>query len=317
MVDTAEFASDLNVARFVDKLLVENDPATRALLHSLLLEDWKKSGFNFRQLGKVRRQLIGGSARIAIQKAVVETLAANGQDVRLAERVLSNLVEIQRTFEHRYRDERMAADLCAMTMLREVGNLCAREGKNLDKCLHEILDVAIAIAGADKGNIQLLDSEAGLLIAAQRGFGPAFLKYFEYVGDGPSACAAAMRSGERVVVEDVMASEIFLGQPSMNTLIAEGMHAVISTPLMSSAGNVLGMISTHFRESHHPNAQELGLMDLPARQAVDYLERKRAEEIEEILVREIQHRSNNCYHPGYRTSNVFRQLFSGRGEESV
>lgn len=96
-----------------------------------MLEDWKKSGFNFKQLGKVRRQLIGGSARIAIQKAVVETLATNGQDVRLAERVLR--VEIQRTFEHRYRDERMAADLCAMTMLREVGNLCAREGKNLPR----------------------------------------------------------------------------------------------------------------------------------------------------------------------------------------
>jgi PAS domain S-box-containing protein len=98
--------------------------------------------------------------------------------------------------------ERMAADLRAMTLLREVGSLCAREGKNLDKCLQEILDAAIAIAGADKGNIQLLEPEAGvLMIAAQRGFGPAFLKYFEYVGDDPTACAAAMRSGERVIIE--------------------------------------------------------------------------------------------------------------------
>jgi len=89
--------------------------------------------------------------------------------------------------------QRMAADLWAMTTLREVGSLCAREGKNLDKCLHGILYAAIAIAGADKGNIQLLEPEAGVLtIAAQRGFGPAFLKYFECMRDGPSACSAAM-----------------------------------------------------------------------------------------------------------------------------
>ena len=59
------------------------------------------------RLGKLRRQMIGGSARIAIQKAVVETLAANGEDVRLAEGLLSNLVEIQRIFEERYRDAQM------------------------------------------------------------------------------------------------------------------------------------------------------------------------------------------------------------------
>jgi PAS domain S-box-containing protein len=205
--------------------------------------------------------------------------------------------------------ERMAADLQATTMLREVGSLCAREGKNLDKCLYELLDAAIAIAGADKGNIQLLEPESGmLLMAAQRGFGPAFLKYFEYVGDDPTACAAAMRSGERVIIEDVITSEIFVGQPSINVLIDAGVHAVISTPLISSRGNVLGTISTHFREPHHPRERELGLMDLLARQAADYLERKRAEEIEETLVREIQHRSNNQL---AIIQSIAQQTFSG------
>jgi hypothetical protein len=166
MVDTAQFVSDLNVARFVDRLREEHGPATRALSHGLSLEEWNKSGLNSRQLGKLRRQMIASSARIAIQKAVVGTLAANGQDVGLAEGVLSNLVEIQRIFEQRYRDERMAADLCAMTLLWGVGSLCAREGKNLDKCLHGIIDVGIAIAGADKRNIQLLEQEAVALTIA-------------------------------------------------------------------------------------------------------------------------------------------------------
>jgi two-component sensor histidine kinase len=197
------------------------------------------------------------------------------------------------TYKKRAR-ERMAADLWGMTMLREVGSLCTRQGENFDKCLHEILDAAIAIVGADKGNIQLLEPELGALtIAVQRGFGAAFLKYFEYVRDDPCACSAAMRSGERAIVEDVTTSEIFVGQRSMNVLIDEGVRAVIATPLMSSAGNVLGIISAHFGEPHRPGERELSLLDLLARQAADYLERNRAEEIEETLVREIQHRSNN------------------------
>jgi PAS domain S-box-containing protein len=190
--------------------------------------------------------------------------------------------------------EQMAADLWAMTMLREVGSRCAREGKNLDKCLYEILDTAIAIVRADKGNIQLFEPQAGVpRMAAQRGFSPAFLKYFEYVRSDPTAWAAAMRTGERIVVEDLTTSQAFIEQPLMNVLVDVGVRAVISTPLMSSTGNVLGMISTHFHESHRPTERELGLLDLLVRQAADYLERKRAEEIEESLVREIQHRSNN------------------------
>jgi PAS domain S-box-containing protein len=190
--------------------------------------------------------------------------------------------------------DRMEADLRAMTMLREVGSLCARDGRNLDKCLHEILDVAIAIAGADKGNIQLLEPEARVLtIAAHRGFGPTFLKYFQSVRDDPSACSAAMQLGQRIIVEDVTTSPIFVGQPSMNVLIDAGVRAVISTPLISSAGNLLGMISTHYCRPHRSNERELGLVDLLARQAADYLERKHAEEVQQILVRELEHRSNN------------------------
>jgi hypothetical protein len=104
MVETALFVSDLNVARFLDKLRVEHDPASRASLHRLLLEQRGKRGFSLKRLGKVRRQIIEASVRIAIQKAVVETLAANGQDVSAAEDMLSKLVEVQIVFEQQYRD---------------------------------------------------------------------------------------------------------------------------------------------------------------------------------------------------------------------
>ena len=79
-------------------LRVESDPTTRSALHArsalhrLLLEEANNLAFNLAQLGSLRREVIEGGARIAIQIAVVETLAANGQDSRLAEGVLSELI---------------------------------------------------------------------------------------------------------------------------------------------------------------------------------------------------------------------------------
>jgi hypothetical protein len=78
---------------------VEHDPATRASLHRLLLEEWNNLGFNLGQLGGLQRTVIEGRARIAIQIAVVETLSAEGQDVRLAKAELDKLIEIQNVVE--------------------------------------------------------------------------------------------------------------------------------------------------------------------------------------------------------------------------
>src|SRR5215831_13975840 len=99
MNDTALFVSNLNMARFVDRLRVEQDPAARASLHTLVLDELNNLGFNLKQLGSVQRQVIEGKARIAMQMAVVETLSANGQDVKLAESELGRLVEIQSMVE--------------------------------------------------------------------------------------------------------------------------------------------------------------------------------------------------------------------------
>jgi hypothetical protein len=96
MSDMAQFVSNLNVARFVDRLRGEHDPATRASLHTLLLEELNNSGFNLKQLGCVQREVIEGKTRVAMQMAVVETLSANGTDVRLAESELGRLGPVRK-----------------------------------------------------------------------------------------------------------------------------------------------------------------------------------------------------------------------------
>ena len=178
----------------------------------------------------------------------------------------------------REEEDRAAADLRAMERLREVGNFCSRAWRNFEQCLNEIVAAAIAVTGADKGNLQLLDAEAGTLrIAAQHGFAAPFLEPFARVSAGEAAaCGTALRAGGRVVVEDVRRSEIFAGQPSLDAFLEAGVSALQSTPLVSSSGQVFGMISTHFREPRRFAERELRLLDLLALQTADFLERRRA-----------------------------------------
>jgi GAF domain-containing protein len=111
---------------------------------------------------------------------------------------------------------------------------------------------------ADKGNLQLFDtSSSAPTIAAQRGFNTPFLQFFEYVREDGLACAVAMRSKKRVIVEDVASSDIFADQASLKAMLDAEVRAVISTPLMSSRGTLLGIISIHFRTPHCSTEPEL------------------------------------------------------------
>jgi PAS domain S-box-containing protein len=181
--------------------------------------------------------------------------------------------------DQRVQQERVAADLEAITLLHEVGNHCVRPGNDVEGCMAHILDTAILLTRASKGNLQLLDSASGgLVIKSQRGFDKPFLDFFGQVRGQQSACGMAMLSKNRIVVEDVAESPLFAGKPALDVLLQAGVRAVQSTPLLGSANNLLGMLSTHFDRPTRLGDRELRLLDLLARQAADYLERKQAEQ---------------------------------------
>src|SRR6185503_17022286 len=224
---------------------------------------------------------------LTAQKALEEKLrqAKNGLEEQVAERTKELRESEARLFgilEH------SAADLRAMRRLNEIGARCAKDGDEIDSCLEEVLSVAIEMTGAEKGNIQLLDPQStSLRVAAYQGFDELFLGFFESVVEGNSACGVALKTKQRVIVEDITNSEIYAGKSSLQALREANVLAVQSLPLMSSTGTVLGIISTHFSQVHRPTEQELRLMDLLARQTADYLERKRVEEErEQLLARE-------------------------------
>ena len=176
-------------------------------------------------------------------------------------------------------EHRATVDLEATTRLYELGAQCADSKVAFEQCLNSILETGIAITRADKGTIQLLEGESETpTIAVQHGFDESFLQFFASVRpDDATTCGAAMQCSERIVVEDVARSEIFSDPRSVGVLLEAGVQALQSTPLVSSGGKILGIISTHFSTPHRPSQRELRFMDLLARQAADFIERNQAE----------------------------------------
>jgi len=216
------------------------------------------------------------------------------EGVHLATFVCGVVVSIIVVNRLRVSNDQVKGDLAALRRLQELSLTLVRSSKDFKEALGAAVRTAMEVSRADKGNLQLLDTTSGALtIAAQEGFDTPFLRFFECVRDDASACAAAMRSGNRVVVENVAKSEIFAGHPSLKAMLDADVRAMTSIPLMSSRDNLLGMVSVYFREPHRPTDTEVTRLELLARQMADYLERKRAEETEGILLQEVQHRSSN------------------------
>ena len=107
------------------------------------------------------------------------------------------------------------------------------------------------------GNIQLLE-DGVLRIVSHRGFDAPLP---DPVRSGASALST------RVIVENVDSA----------AMLAAGVRAYQSTPLISRSGQMVGMFSTHYRTPRRPGERELRLLDVLSRQAADLIERKRAE----------------------------------------
>jgi PAS domain S-box-containing protein len=149
---------------------------------------------------------------------------------------------------------------------------------DLRTALELILEASMELVGAPMGTVQIYDADReGLGIVAHRGFSQQALDHFRNASpqDG-SACGRAMATGKRVIIADVERDPQF--QPHRAIAASTGFRAVQSTPLVTSAGQRLGVVSTHFARPHEPSERELRLLDLYLVHARDSVERIHAEE---------------------------------------
>ena len=159
-------------------------------------------------------------------------------------------------------ERRLAAEAAALARLNELSTRLWRT-RNLSEGLDEILTAVIELLGAENGNIQLLGSESPL--SREVSAADDFLR------------AEALRSGQRIIIEDTETDDTYA--PYRAAARAAGYRSLVSTPLVSADGEPVGLVATYFRSIHRPSEQELRRFDLYLRQANDFIERCKLEQV--------------------------------------
>lgn len=143
--------------------------------------------------------------------------------------------------------------------------------ERMREALLGILDAALEVGPAQRGNVQVLNlAENALEIAAQRGFEEAFLERFRYVRreDGCS-CGRAWRLGHRVNVPSIDNDPGYA--PYVEVVREAGYQGVQSTPIVC-AGVTVGVLSTHFERPQQLSLSEGVLIDHYAAKAATVLQ---------------------------------------------
>jgi PAS domain S-box-containing protein len=190
---------------------------------------------------------------------------------------------MQREEARRASEQDLTEELQAAQRLQEISTQLI-EQDDIKALYEKILDAAVAIMHSDFASMQMLVPErcggrGELLLLGHRGFTPESAEAWKWVStEANCICGEAMRTNQRVIVPDFEGCRFMAGTPSLEVYRQTGIRSAQSTLLRSRGGNVLGMISTHWRQPHQPSEHALRLFDVLARQTADLIERKRAED---------------------------------------
>jgi len=165
-----------------------------------------------------------------------------------------------------------------LLQLHQISTLLIQEG-DLNSLYSRVIDAAMSLMSSDMASMQLLDPKRDQLqLLAWKGFHPQSAAFWESVHfNSASTCGFALATGSRVVVPDVDICDFMAGTADLDEYRRSNIRAVQSTPLVSRSGQLLGMISTHWREPHRPTERALWRLDVLARQAADLIERTKSE----------------------------------------
>jgi PAS domain S-box-containing protein len=205
----------------------------------------------------------------------------DGRGETVAVNVVVEEITERRRAEEKLRESEanLAAELADTRQLQKISSQLIRED-NAGALYEQILDAAMVLMRSEMGSLQMFFPERNeLYLLAWRSFDPESARFWEWVRvDLASTCGAALQKGERVVVEDVETCAFMTGTEDLEFYRLSGIRAVQTTPLISRAGRIVGMISNHWREPHQPSVRALRLLDVLARQTADLIERRQAEE---------------------------------------
>jgi CheY-like chemotaxis protein len=135
--------------------------------------------------------------------------------------------------------------------------------RELRPAIQSILQTLVDLQEAKYGIVILYDETSKELYEiANVGFNREFINVCAHfqTEEHLALCGNAFAEGQRVVVEDTETDLRFTAFRHIS--VQMGFRAVHTTPICSSDGKVLGMMSTHFEEPHAPSQQEIQMADM-------------------------------------------------------
>jgi signal transduction histidine kinase len=189
--------------------------------------------------------------------------------------------------------ERFTANEKEMWRILDVVSRCIRADNDFKGCLNSILQAAIQITLAGCGTLFLWNRDTRILkLVLHYGLDPSCAERLDSLHEEEAALyGITTPSGEQIIVEDIALADSVKAPGLLAALLAAGIRAFESTPLVTSSGNVVGAVSTYFSTPHQPSSRELPFLDVLAHEAGDYIERvqleqgavSRSDQLEELI----------------------------------
>ena len=184
---------------------------------------------------------------------------------------------------HRLRTSaRLAEELDSTRLLQDLSLEMAHE-VDLDGLYAKLVLVAKTLMRSDFASMQRyyphLGAKGELKLIGHYGFTEQAAKFWAWVrADSACTCGVAIVRRQRVIAADVKNADFMANTTDQAQLLAAGINAAQTTPLFSRRGELVGMISTHWKTPHAPTERELRLLDILARLAADLIERNMHDE---------------------------------------
>jgi PAS domain S-box-containing protein len=226
---------------------------------------------------------------------------------QLADRLFARL-------EHALAEQAVANDLRDTQLLRDLSVRLVSES-DTQAFFDAIVGAALSITGAAAGCLQWLDAETReLVLMANHGFDPSMTRQFARVSaESPTSCGRALAMNRAAVVHfddaDVVDAD---GVTAL--FVDAGIRSAQSTPLVTRAGRMVGMLSTHWKESRRAlSEREVRFLDLLARQAAELIEQR----LSENALRESERRLSVELADTRLLQQLSAQLIEGQGSASL
>ncbi len=172
--------------------------------------------------------------------------------------------------------------------------------------LDEILSAAIEVSGASRGSIHIAEADGAMQVGAQRGFAQALPASLGRLTPSDMLVHRALANRARVAIEDLNNTPLL--EASVADLLRDsGVGALQTTPLLSGAGRVAGLLTTYYDRGRRPSQRDLRLLDLLARQAADLIERNRASHELRAVNEQLARANHDLEHFAYAASHDMQE----------